>query len=145
MKKKSIDPYVDGLMGKLLERLTGIEKKLDIIMSRVSQTSGKPAEKPPVAEQPRRDRVLYEAICADCHKVCEVPFKPSEDRAVYCKSCFAARKSGGKPKPFPSLTPVALPPRPVSKLGMPQAPPPAPAPQAKKAKTTKKSKTKKKR
>ena len=118
-----VDPYLEGLMAKLLEHLVGLEKKLDLV---VAQTAGKssangetpkPFPNAPAQQPPRRDRVLYEAICADCHKVCEVPFKPSEDRPVYCKECFARRKSGGMGKGPVILTPVTLAPKPVSKLG----------------------------
>lgn len=33
-------------------------------------------------------REMHKAICADCKKECEVPFKPSQDRPVYCQDCF---------------------------------------------------------
>ncbi len=35
---------------------------------------------------------MHKATCADCNKECEVPFKPREDRPVYCRECFAKRK-----------------------------------------------------
>ena len=38
---------------------------------------------------------MFKATCAECHKECEVPFKPREDRPVYCKDCFSKRKGGG--------------------------------------------------
>ncbi len=38
---------------------------------------------------------MHKATCAGCQKECEVPFKPSGDRPVYCKECFSKRKSGG--------------------------------------------------
>lgn len=41
-----------------------------------------------------RDRRLFKVICAECNKECEVPFKPTGDRPVYCKDCFARRKQG---------------------------------------------------
>jgi CxxC-x17-CxxC domain-containing protein len=41
-------------------------------------------------------REMHKATCADCQKECEVPFKPSGDRPVYCKECFAKRKGGGR-------------------------------------------------
>ncbi len=44
---------------------------------------------------PRRsfgDREMHKAVCAECGKECEVPFKPSGDRPVYCKDCFAKRR-----------------------------------------------------
>ncbi|MBR9702638.1 hypothetical protein GOV10_01255 [Candidatus Woesearchaeota archaeon] len=31
---------------------------------------------------------MHKAVCAKCQKECEVPFKPSGDRPVYCKDCF---------------------------------------------------------
>jgi CxxC-x17-CxxC domain-containing protein len=33
-------------------------------------------------------REMHKAVCADCKKECEVPFKPSGDRPVYCKECY---------------------------------------------------------
>jgi len=33
-------------------------------------------------------RELFKAKCADCSQDCEVPFKPSGDRPVYCRDCF---------------------------------------------------------
>ncbi|MFA5080813.1 MAG: CxxC-x17-CxxC domain-containing protein [Candidatus Paceibacterota bacterium] len=35
---------------------------------------------------------MYAAICSDCNKKCEVPFKPSEDKPVYCSRCFSIRE-----------------------------------------------------
>ncbi|HNV85886.1 MAG TPA: DNA-directed RNA polymerase [Candidatus Omnitrophota bacterium] len=43
-----------------------------------------------------RPREMHKAICADCHKECEVPFKPSSGRPVYCKDCFSKRKEQGR-------------------------------------------------
>jgi CxxC-x17-CxxC domain-containing protein len=40
-----------------------------------------------------RPREMHKAVCADCKRECEVPFKPSGDRPVYCKDCFAKRKN----------------------------------------------------
>jgi len=34
------------------------------------------------------ERKMYKATCADCGKECEVPFKPIEGRAVYCRDCY---------------------------------------------------------
>ena len=41
-------------------------------------------------------REMFKATCADCKKECEVPFKPSGDRPVYCKDCFSKRKGGAR-------------------------------------------------
>ncbi len=43
----------------------------------------------------RGPREMHQATCADCNKECEVPFKPSGDRPVYCKQCFSKRNAGG--------------------------------------------------
>ncbi len=43
----------------------------------------------------RRDqgpKEMHKAVCADCGKECEVPFKPSGDRPVYCKECYGKHK-----------------------------------------------------
>ncbi len=43
----------------------------------------------------RRERPeMHRAICAECGKECEVPFKPTNDKPVYCSSCFE-KQSGG--------------------------------------------------
>ncbi len=36
-------------------------------------------------------RKMHKATCAECKQECEVPFKPSEDRPVYCRDCFNKR------------------------------------------------------
>ena len=38
-------------------------------------------------------REMHKAICADCGEECEVPFKPTQSRPVYCRDCFAKRRS----------------------------------------------------
>jgi CxxC-x17-CxxC domain-containing protein len=37
---------------------------------------------------------LHDAICAECGKDCQVPFRPSGEKPVYCSDCFD-RKGGG--------------------------------------------------
>jgi len=40
---------------------------------------------------PRRSfgpRQMHKAICTDCGTECEVPFKPTEGKPVYCRDCF---------------------------------------------------------
>ena len=37
-------------------------------------------------------REMHKAVCAECKQECEVPFKPTQDRPVFCKECFAKRK-----------------------------------------------------
>jgi len=39
---------------------------------------------------------MHKAVCSDCGKGCEVPFRPSGDKPIYCSDCFE-RKGGGSP------------------------------------------------
>ena len=39
-----------------------------------------------------RPREMHKAVCAECSKECEVPFKPTEGRPVYCKDCYQNHK-----------------------------------------------------
>jgi len=41
------------------------------------------------------DKKMYKAVCDKCGKECEVPFKPTGDKPVYCNQCFG---KGGKDK-----------------------------------------------
>ena len=52
---------------------------------------------------------MHEAICSECGKKCEVPFKPTGSKPIYCSQCFAKqrdnstsygseRRSYGRPK-----------------------------------------------
>lgn len=43
-----------------------------------------------------RPKEMFKATCASCQKECEVPFKPSGGRPVYCRDCFSKRKEGGR-------------------------------------------------
>lgn len=40
----------------------------------------------------RRNRQMYQAVCAECGAETSVPFKPTGDRPVYCRDCFQARR-----------------------------------------------------
>jgi CxxC-x17-CxxC domain-containing protein len=40
---------------------------------------------------------MHRATCAECGKPCEVPFKPSGDKPVFCSNCFG--KGNGGPSP----------------------------------------------
>ena len=34
-------------------------------------------------------REMHKATCTKCKKECQVPFKPTEGKPVYCKECYA--------------------------------------------------------
>ncbi len=40
----------------------------------------------------RGQREMHSATCASCGVEAQVPFKPHEDRPVYCSECFAKVK-----------------------------------------------------
>lgn len=37
---------------------------------------------------------MYDAVCAECGKACQVPFRPSGDKPVYCSDCFSQKRGG---------------------------------------------------
>lgn len=41
-----------------------------------------------------RDREMHSAICDECGMECEIPFKPSTDKPIYCSDCFAKKNEG---------------------------------------------------
>jgi CxxC-x17-CxxC domain-containing protein len=40
----------------------------------------------------RGPREMHKAVCSECGKECEVPFKPTEGKPVYCRECFAKKR-----------------------------------------------------
>lgn len=111
---------------KIQEKLALLEQKIDILAGRMVSMPGMakaPETKPvpvlapvsvmkpvqPVKQGDRnRGRPMFKAICAECKNECELPFKPSGDRPVYCKECFAQRKAANTPKiaKTPSVAPA---------------------------------------
>ena len=47
----------------------------------------------------------HQAICAQCKKVCEVPFRPNGKKPVFCRDCFA---SGRTDSPRPAYRPQSV-------------------------------------
>ncbi len=37
-------------------------------------------------------REMHKAICSDCKQDCEVPFKPTQGKPVFCKECYSKHK-----------------------------------------------------
>ena len=152
MKKKSQNnTNVVKVMAQIQAQLAVLDRKLDAFMTKSltelaqALAAQKPAAAPrpqpvpqPLVPQPRvqPQRPMYAVICFECGKDCEIPFKPSGNRPVYCKECFAKRKAGHATK--------------VSSVQKPQAVPavivktPTSVKVKKKASTTKKAGAKKK-
>ncbi len=36
-------------------------------------------------------REMHKAVCSECKKDCEVPFKPTAGKPVFCKECYAKK------------------------------------------------------
>ena len=47
----------------------------------------------------RGDREMHHAVCSNCGKDCEVPFKPTGSKPVLCSDCFA-KDRGSEPRRF---------------------------------------------
>lgn len=37
-------------------------------------------------------REMHKTTCAECKQECEVPFKPTEGKPVYCRDCYQKRR-----------------------------------------------------
>jgi CxxC-x17-CxxC domain-containing protein len=119
-------PDLSSTIGRIQQQLTFLEKKIDTL---IAQSAAKPSERKEYGNPSRRfdssfrrdrgdrensfrDRSFTKAICAECKTECEVPFRPTGDRPVYCKDCFAKHKDregsparedrsfGGRKKPI---------------------------------------------
>ena len=42
------------------------------------------------------EKQMHEVTCDECGKRCEVPFKPTEGKPVYCSDCFEKRGNSGR-------------------------------------------------
>jgi len=40
----------------------------------------------------RGPREMTDAVCSECGASCQVPFKPTEGKPVYCRECYAKRR-----------------------------------------------------
>lgn len=47
----------------------------------------------------RGDREMHHAVCSNCGKDCEVPFKPTGSKPVLCSDCFAKNRDS-EPRRF---------------------------------------------
>jgi len=46
------------------------------------------------------DRQMYSAVCSECGKECQIPFKPTNGKPVFCSECFGKRGGGSSPRRF---------------------------------------------
>ncbi len=46
----------------------------------------------------RREVSMHKAVCDECKKSCEVPFRPSSDKPIYCSDCFGSKRGNEAPR-----------------------------------------------
>jgi CxxC-x17-CxxC domain-containing protein len=98
--EEGVGDDLDDVLCDIGERLESIEKKLDMLLSQRQSSSAPSREFSPARREARdgfsRDRgdsfapkrELTRVQCAKCGNACEVPFRPTGDRPVYCRDCF---------------------------------------------------------
>ena len=107
-KKSKTDIDVVEIMNRIQEQLAVLDRKLDTFMTKslTELAAALAAQKPsahvhshhvqhsaiPRPQEPPR-RTMYAVVCFECGKDCEIPFKPSGGRPVYCQECFAKRRA----------------------------------------------------
>lgn len=47
------------------------------------------------------DRPMFKTTCSNCGKDCEVPFRPTSGKPVYCSDCFEKMGGRGQDSPRP--------------------------------------------
>jgi CxxC-x17-CxxC domain-containing protein len=54
----------------------------------------------------RRPASMHQVTCSECGKRCEVPFKPTGQKPVYCSNCFEKHRDddSGRGNRFPRRT-----------------------------------------
>lgn len=118
MKRKTKnDGDIYAMISTIQAQLAVLDKKFDDFMTKsltelaqVLAASKPPVLKPVIIQQPaaappseRPGRPMYAVVCYSCGEDCEIPFKPSGNRPVYCKTCFAKRKGQAQaPRTEPS-------------------------------------------
>lgn len=51
------------------------------------------------------DRPTYKAVCSNCGRECEVPFRPTSGKPVFCSECFEKRSREAGHDNFPDRGP----------------------------------------
>jgi CxxC-x17-CxxC domain-containing protein len=50
-------------------------------------------DRPQRRESSRDKPEMHQVVCASCKKLCEVPFKPTSSKPVYCRDCFSKNEN----------------------------------------------------
>ena len=46
-----------------------------------------------------RPKQMFSAVCDNCGKECQVPFRPTSGKPVYCSECFEKMNGGNSDRP----------------------------------------------
>lgn len=100
---RQVEPDVIFLISTMQQQLISLERKIDTLIRESSKNTGSSDQSPRRSFRDRNfskprdnfgERSFTQVTCAACKKDCEIPFKPRDDRPVYCKECFSKRKDG---------------------------------------------------
>lgn len=53
---------------------------------------GDGGDRPRFGDRDRGPSEMHKAICDNCRKECEVPFRPTQGKPVFCSNCFGDKK-----------------------------------------------------
>lgn len=85
-------------IGKIKNQLDSLERKIDSLLDQSGPSQSGRNRFPQKGKGNRGHGFggnnLTQATCSECGSVCEIPFKPTGNRPVYCSDCFSKRKRG---------------------------------------------------
>ena len=56
----------------------------------------------------RKQLEMHDAVCDKCGKPCQLPFRPTQGKPVYCSDCFRNKDSYEGPRSSSSVSPDLL-------------------------------------
>jgi len=62
--------------------------------------AGRPAFAQKKWDGPSRPVTMHKATCAKCGNSCEVPFRPFDNRLIYCNDCFQGKRGGDSDRSY---------------------------------------------
>ena len=62
---------------------------------RPSSRGGRFSDRDSQRSRPRREVEMTKVTCSSCGERCEVPFKPTSDKPIYCDACFSKKGKSG--------------------------------------------------
>jgi len=86
------------VLARIEAQIIALDKKVEALMMR---SSPQPMERERSSYSSRgydphqKGKAMHKAVCSECGQACEIPFKPSGDRPVFCSQCFAQHQNEG--------------------------------------------------